>query len=185
MKRFYCASPIVFFIGGLCALIIVAGIYVIVAVLLDMISDNPWLKWGGLLSAIVVIVLMSIVIASLIWKRILFTQKSVSVRNDFQWRGFFRRLQHAVTISFSDVVGLLYVQTTNDSNGKKMNWVFVQMPYLVFVCKDGGEKAINLYYFSRGQRKRIVDEVICRVMQMGNQLNVTSAEDLMHNIIQR
>ena len=53
------------------------------------------------------------------------------------------------------------------------------MPYLVFICKDGRKKRINLYYFSKGQRRKIIREVLLRAAASGNPLPVTSAEELM------
>ena len=62
-----------------------------------------------------------------------------------------------------------------------MFWVFVDMPYIVFHCEDGKEKAINLYYFTRRQRIKIIDEVIARVKKEGRELNVSSAKELIQS----
>lgn len=179
MKKYYPASPIVFFVDGLCVFVIVGAICAVVGTFIE--KDEPWEICCIIIVAIIMIPLMGSGIAGLAWKRILLTPENISVRNDFQRPFFISRVQHAVTVSYSEVTELWYTKTTTDSNGNPLKWVFIEMPYLIFECKGGVQKAINLHYFSKRQRKKIINEVICRVKQAGNSLKVSSAEELMKN----
>lgn len=106
MKKYYPASPIVFFIDGLCVFVIVGAICAVVGTFIE--KDEPWEICCIIIVAIIMIPLMGSGIASLAWKRILLTPENISVRNDFQQPVFISRVQHAVTVSYSEVTELWY-----------------------------------------------------------------------------
>ena len=179
MKRHYCASPVVFILGCIGATFLAVAGYVIAAFALGKMDDNLWLKWGGFAGALLIIVFVLVAIPHFVRKRIQLTQTEISVRTDSACLGVFRKLQYIVEVKFSEIAGLSYIFSTTDSLGKGQFMLLTPMPYLVFICKDGRKKRINLYYFSKGQRRKIIREVLLRAAASGNPLPVTSAEELM------
>lgn len=53
------------------------------------------------------------------------------------------------------------------------------MPYIVFECRDGGQEAINVLYFSKKQAIKIIDLAIERAKALGNDLNSPTGEQIL------
>lgn len=181
MKKFYCRSPVLIFIYAIAISIFVVCLWYIVGMISGEFRDNTWKCWFALICAIIGICIAFLMILHTAIKNLIFDEEKISVKNDIKIFGVIRRLQYAVVIKYSDIKKVFYKELKTDSLGHEVSWIFVRMPYLFFECKDGKQKAINLYYFSKGQRKRIISEVIRRVEAVGNKLNVSSAEELLQN----
>ncbi|MDE7167315.1 MAG: hypothetical protein K2O28_00525 [Clostridia bacterium] len=87
-----------------------------------------------------------------------------------------RRFQHKTEIAYNEIDDILLIASDTDSRGRKVENVFIKMPYIVFKCKDGKQKAINVYYFNKKQKIRIIDEIRQRALEAGNILNIPSGE---------
>lgn len=96
-----------------------------------------------------------------------------------------RRFQHKTEIAYSEIDDILLIASDTDSRGRKVEHVFIKMPYIVFKCKDGKQKAINVYYFSRKQKIKIIDEIKQRASDAGNTLEISSGEDMWNDYNQR
>lgn len=96
-----------------------------------------------------------------------------------------RRFQHKTEIAYNEIDEILLIASDTDSRGRKVEHVFIKMPYIVFKCKDGKQKAINVYYFSRKQKIKIIDEIKQRALEAGNGLDIPSGEDMWNDYSQR
>ncbi|NCA93153.1 hypothetical protein EOM82_07955 [bacterium] len=70
----------------------------------------------------------------------------------------------------------------NNSISESTCRVFVNMPYIVFECKNKQQeviqKAINVFYYSKKQTAKIIDETILRAKMSGNELLVPSGQEM-------
>lgn len=183
MKIFYCRSPVLIFIYGI-AIIFFAGCVTCIIVALGYIYEDEWEVWERCLvfiCGLIGILMSSLMVLCTSTKRIIFDENAISIKNDMKVIGLIRRLQYAVKANYIDIKSLSYMESRKDSLGHEVDWVFVHMPYLVLHCGNNEEKAINLYYFSKKQRLKIIDEVIARVKKEGGELNVSSARELIQN----
>lgn len=65
-----------------------------------------------------------------------------------------RRFQHKTEINYNEIDDIILIASDTDSRGKKVENVFVNMPYIVFKCNDGKQKAINVYFLAKNKKLR-------------------------------
>lgn len=113
-------------------------------------------------------------------KGVEFDEKGIKVAADAADKNGYliKRLQHKVDIEYKEIKDIILKASMKDSLGHNVEGVFVQMPYIVFICSDGRNKAINVYFYNRRQRIKIVDEAIRRANIAGNNLEIESGEIL-------
>lgn len=183
IKIYYCKSPGLIFLYGI-AIIIFAGCVTGIIAALGYIDEDEWEVWERclvILGAFIGILLSVVLILHTALKKVKFDKNAISINKDIKIIGIVRRLQYAVKVEYKDIQGLSYMMSRKDSLGNEIDWIFVNMPYLVLHCGDNEKKAINLYYFSKKQKIKIINEVITRVKQEGGELNVSSAKELIQN----
>ncbi|MDE6442044.1 MAG: hypothetical protein K2L12_04765 [Clostridia bacterium] len=134
----------------------------------------------GLIFSFIGLLLGNIIIILDMKKGIEFDDKSLKVAADVADKKglLIRRFQYKTEVEYSKIEKIILVATNKNSLGQKVNNVFVQMPYIVFICKEGCEKAINVYYFSNRQKIKIINEVKRRAKAEGNNLEIESGEIL-------
>lgn len=105
-------------------------------------------------------------------KGIKFEESSLKVSADVaDKRGLLiRRFQHKLEVNYKDIQKLYLIYSSNDSHDKPVNHVFVAMPYICMDCKDGSRQLINVYYYNKNQRMRILNEIKLRAGNVGNLL---------------
>ena len=161
-KVFYCFSCVSWILYVLSSLIIVASI--IWAIGMIFAYD------GRLLYTILVAcsacfldILMILVFVSQYRGRIIFEEEQISVKDGLCIAGF-KRLQHALTIKYEDIDRVFVTESTRDSLGNSVPYVFVDMKYIVFQLKDGQmNQRLNIYYFSGWQKVKIINEIYTRM----------------------
>ena len=162
-KVFYCFSCVSWILYVLSSLIIVASI--IWAIGMIFAYD------GRLLYTILVAcsacfldILMILVFVSQYRGRIIFEEEQISIKDGLYMAGFFKRIQHALTIKYEDIESVFITESTCDSLGNPVRFVFVNMKYIVFHLKSGQmNQMINIYYFSGRQKVKIINEIYTRM----------------------
>lgn len=109
-------------------------------------------------------------------KAITFSETDLSVKSDFP-RGL-RIDQYAVRVRYEDIVDPECPRTKPHAPG----YVSYALPILLIRCKYGKTRKISLRCFSKGQRKKIIEELILRVESTGKTLPVRSAELLLSKV---
>lgn len=134
----------------------------------------------GLFFSLIGLTIGLIVIILEINKGIEFEDNGMKVKADNADKGglLIRKIQYNTDIVYSEIKNISITASNKDSLGQTVKHVFVKMPYIVFKCKDGTEKAVNVYYFNKKQKIAIIDEVICRAKNKGNDLEIESGEKL-------
>jgi hypothetical protein len=69
--------------------------------------------------------------------------------------------------------------STKNSKGRDARWVFTPMPYIVFDLKDGEQKSVNVLYFTKNQTVNMIDEIIARAKEQGNDIGVKTGEEIL------
>lgn len=113
-------------------------------------------------------------------KRIIFYEKEIAVEKDRKI--FTNCLQHKVVIPYTEIINLEIMISNRDSKGRSIQGVFTPMPYLVFVCKGGKKRNINLYNYSKKQKVDIVNEVYRRVEELDNDVKLPASERLISQL---
>ena len=106
------------------------------------------------------------IILLFVWQyraRIIFEEEQISIKDGLCIAGF-KRLQHALAIKYEDIDRVFVTESTRDSLGNFVPYVFVDMKYIVFQLKDGQmNQRLNVYYFSGWQKVKIINEIYTRM----------------------
>lgn len=120
----------------------------------------------------------------LITRKIELKDCGVHVAADFSDGGFFfRRVQHNFNVEYTEIKDIFIVTSNSDSRNKKVDGLFISLPYLIFECYDGRIEAINVYYYGRKQVAKLIDMVKMRAVAQGNDLQIESGEILVRKFI--
>lgn len=181
MKKFYPRSALIIIGEMIFVTIDVFCLVGMVYAILDYFATYDWYYIIILLSAIIVGIVSSIYLLSFLKKKIILQDKEMIVCADMADKNgiFLRRLQHKVIISYEEIQDVKLSSATTDSNGYQVKNVFVEMPYIVFVCKDKVQKLVNVYYYSKNQVVNIIDEVANRARAVNNELNLKSGAEIL------
>lgn len=116
---------------------------------------------------------------------IIFENDRIRVESDLADKNglILRRFQHKIDVTYTEVQNIFLTASNRDSRGREVKNVFVNMPYIIFECKNGSQKAINVYYYSKRQVIRIIDEFIQRAHEKGNFLCVNSGKKLLEDFL--
>lgn len=127
------------------------------------------------------IMIISLFIFCADFKRgVIFEEKCLKVSADAadKWGLIVRRLQHSLEVDYNDIEAVYTAYSNKDSNNKPLKHVFVAMPYIVIECKDGSKKAINVYYYNKKQKIKLIDEIRQRTADAGNPVNCVSGQEM-------
>lgn len=146
-----------------------------------------WYSCLAVISAIIVFAGSFIIFLSLIKKRIIINDEDIFVPADIADKKglFLRRLQHRTSVKFEEIESIYLIAARRDSKNNHVKNVFVSMPYIVFSCKDGQKKMINVYYYSKKQVAYIIDEIKNRASLIGNDLQIQSGKEVVSEFIQK
>ena len=187
MKKFYPRSALIIIGEMIFVTIDVFCLVGMVYAILDYFATYDWYYIIILLSAIIVGVVSSIYLLSFLKKKIILQDKEMIVCADMADKNgiFLRRLQHKVIISYEEIQDVKLSSVTTDSNGHQVKNVFVEMPYIVFVCKSGIQKLVNVYFYSKNQVVNIIDEIANKARSVGNELNLKSGAEILSAFIEK
>lgn len=176
-RRIYFQVSIILYIGlALLLAIIIAAIYYIVEFFKSIINKASILEWLELLAAIGGFFYMSYTFWRIARNRIILDKNEIFVPGHIAPKD--NKIQYETHIPYRDIENIFLVITEKNSLNKTSRFVFTPMPYVVFDCKDGSQKLVNVYYFSKRQVISIMDETISRAKLLGNDLKIKSGEEI-------
>ncbi|MBO6263925.1 MAG: hypothetical protein J6N93_06650 [Clostridia bacterium] len=90
------------------------------------------------------------------------------------------KFQHEVCCPYNEIDHMYFRETTYDSNNKPVprDRMTLSQLYLVLCCKNGKEKSINILFYTKKVRIRIIDEIINRAKQCGNNFTDQTGEEI-------
>lgn len=97
-----------------------------------------------------------------------------------EWGMSDEKFQHEVSILYTEIDHVFLRETTCDSNNNpvKRYWLTLPNIYFVMCCKNGKEKSINILFYSKKCRIKIIDEIINRAKLCGNKFTDEKGEDI-------
>lgn len=124
---------------------------------------------------------------SLVIRKIEFKQNYLYVSKDKEdkSKSIIRRLQHEVKIEYQDIEKIALHSTTTDTKNHDLKFVFVSMPHIIIECKDGKKEGINVYFYTRKQVIHIIDEIVKRAIEKGNDLSKYCGQDMVSEFIKQ
>lgn len=182
MKKVFWQGSIFSYIGLLIFLgIIASGVYVIVGFFTQDPSDLTYPDWAYLVIGIGTALFGIYTFVKFARNRIILTETEIFVPR--HWGSKDSRIQYETHIKYDEITNIFMTASNKNSLGKNAKWVITIMPYIVFECHDGGQKAINVLYFSKKQTIKIIDLAIERAKALGNDLNSPTGEQLVMELI--
>lgn len=97
-----------------------------------------------------------------------------------EWGMTDEKFQYEVSVSYNEIEHVFLRETTCDSNNNPVKRYWVTLPnfYFVMCCKNGEEKSINILFYSKKCRIKIIDEIINRAKLHGNDFTDEKGEDI-------
>ena len=177
MKKVFWQISIFLYIGILIFLgIAAAGVYVIVYFFVD-INDKAVLDWIYLIVSIGAVLFCIYTIIRLGKNRIVLLETEVFVPKNGGRKG--NRIQYETHIKYIEIKNIFITMSDKNSRGGESSWVFVPMPYIVFECTDGSQKAINVYFYTKKQVIKIIDLAIERAKLLGYNMDIKTGTDIL------
>lgn len=177
MKKVFWQISIFLYIGILIFLgIAAAGVYVIVYFFVD-INDKAVLDWIYLIVSIGAVLFCIYTIIRLGKNRIVLLETEVFVPKNGGRKG--NRIQYETHIKYIEIKNIFITMSDKNSRGGESSWVLVPMPYIVFECTDGSQKAINVYFYTKKQVIKIIDLAIERAKLLGNNMDIKTGTDIL------
>ncbi len=183
MKRkiFFQISIILYIALFLFLAIMAAAVYVVVEFLMSRISGATALDWSGFIFAIFGFLFMSYTTFRMGKNRIILDVGEIYVPE--HWGSKENKIQYETHIAYSDIQNIYLISSNKNSLNKIARWVFTPMPYIVIDCKDGKQNAINVFYFSKKQVIKIIDESISRAKAINNELQIKTGTEILSEFL--
>lgn len=185
MKRkvYYQISIILYMLLAVLLAIFTASVYVVVWFLKDKVfTENVW-AWAGFVAAVFAIFFIGYNIIKMAKNRIVLNDKEIYVPE--HWGSKDYKLQYETHISYSDIRNIYIVLSNNNSLNEPLKWGTLPMPYIVFDCNSEEQKAVNVFYFSKRQTVKIIDDVILRAKKRGNDLVIGNGEKILKKFLEK
>lgn len=174
-KKVFFQVSIILYIGlTLFLMIMAADVYVIVEFFITRIHNTTSFDWAGLVASIGGFLFMGYTIIRISRNRIILEREEIFVPEN--WGS--NKIQYETHIAYSKIQNIYIISSDKNSLNKKMRWVFTPMPYIIFDCNDGKQKAINVFYYSKKQIVKIIDESILRAKQLGNEMHSKTGTEI-------
>lgn len=178
MKKVFWQGSILLHIGLLIFLGLTAiGVYLIVSFFTHAPSDETYPDWAYLVVGIGTALYGIYTFVKLAKNRIILTETEIFVPG--HWGSEDSRIQYETHIKYDEIKNIFMTASNKNSLGQDARWVITIMPYIVFECRDGGQEAINVLYFSKKQAIKIIDLAIERAKALGNDLNSPTGEQIL------
>lgn len=68
--------------------------------------------------------------------------------------------------------------SSNNSLNKESKMIFTPMPYIIFECENDIKKAVNVFYYSKKQVVKIIDEIVNRAKISNNKKLLKSGNEI-------
>lgn len=175
-KIFFQKSLILFILLLICGIMFAGAIFVIVSSLLNINKANNIFFWLLFLVIVFVAVYLGYTIIRLARNRIIFTEEKLYVPEN--WGGKDVKFQYKVIVDFTEIKEVFITESCNNSLNKAMPLQVLPMPYIVIECKNGKQKAINVFYYSKKQTIKIIETIIEYSKLNNNIFNLKTAEQI-------
>ena len=183
MKKrvFFQVSIILYIALTIFLAIMAASIYVIVWLFQMGLQNWGFLEWVGFFAAIGGFLFMLYTVFRMGKNRIILEHSEIFVPE--HWGSKNSKIQYETHISYQEIKSISIVSSNKNSLNKNARWVFMPMPYIVFGCIDDRQKAVNVFYFSKKQVVRIINDVLERTKQLGNEIQSKSGEEILSEFL--
>lgn len=143
-------------------------IFIILAVLfyifgnfiINLSSMQHVIGWLSFVCSIIGIVYCSYTLLHILKRKVVLFEDGISVSEDIGSKD--TKLQYKIDVKFDQIEYIDMLISSNNSLNQYMRFVITPMPYIVLHLKDGKEKWINVYYYSKKQTIEIIDYIIER-----------------------
>lgn len=98
------------------------------------------------------------------------------------WGKGIEKKQYEVKLQYVDIADIFIVETQKDSLNHN-DCSALPMPYIVIDCKNGGQKLINMYWYSKKRFKTILNEIILRARSAGNDFTNKTGEEIYNDFV--
>lgn len=119
-------------------------------------------------------------IIKLVRNRIILEQDRIFVPEN--WGKGIEKKQYKVEVNYADIEGIFIAETQKDSLNLN-DCSALPMPYIVIDCKNGDQKLINMYWYSKKRLKTILDEIIARARYVGNDFTSETGEEIYNTFL--
>jgi hypothetical protein len=94
------------------------------------------------------------------------------------------KIQYETHISYAEIKNIFIISSDKNSLNKTSRWVFTPMPYIVFECENDKQKAVNVFYYSKKQVVRIIDEAVSRAKYTKNNANIKTGTAILSEFVE-
>ena len=98
------------------------------------------------------------------------------------------KVQYEVKLQYRDIVNMYLRETTNDSHNKPMKrYAYVTLPktYLVLCDAKGKEFAVNIVFYTKKCRIKIIDSIIYRMELQGNKFCNKTGKEIYEDFLKK
>lgn len=178
MKKVFWQGSVLSYIGVLIFLgIIASGVYIIVGFFTHAPSNLNYPSWAYIVVGIGTVLFGIYLLVKFAKNRIVFTESEIFVPQ--HWGSKDSRIQYETHIKYDEITNIFITASNKNSLGRDARRVMTIMPYMVFECRDGKQKAINVLYFSKKQVIKIIDLAIERAKAQGIDFNSPTGEQIL------
>lgn len=176
MSKVYPCSPIR--IIGIIILSVVFGVSPLLIIVLSVIEQKSVIY---LLFAVILEIIFLIELVCSLKKKIVFNTDCIYVPTDKTF--ILRKIQYEVKAYYKDISDIKIVILNRNSKNKSELGMLTPMPYLMIEQKNGEKELINLFYYSKKQCCKIIDDLKYMAELQGNKLNIPSGKELIDDMI--
>lgn len=159
----------------------IACVGLLVSVIFFNLSTNLSLpKWFQITMFSLGVCLMIYLIVIWARDRIVLEQNKIYVPDS--WNKTVVKVQYKTEVNYADIEGIFIAETQKDSLNLN-DCSALPMPYIVIDCKNGDQKLINMYWYSKKRLKTILDEIIARARYVGNDFTSETGEEIYNTFL--
>ena len=176
MRKIYPCSLIR--IIGIIILSVVFGVSPLLIIVLSVIEQKSVIY---LLFAVILEIIFLVELVCALKKKIVFNTDCIYVPTDKTF--LLRKIQYEVKAYYKDISDIKIIISNRNSKNKSEFGMLTPMPYLMIEQKNGKKELINLFYYSKRQCYKIIDDLKYMAELQGNELNVPSGKELIDDMI--
>ena len=159
----------------------IACVGLLVSVIFFNLSTNLSLpKWFQITMFSLGVCLMIYLIV--IWARDRIVLEPNRIYVPDSWNKTVVKVQYKTEVNYADIEGIFIAETQKDSLNLN-DCSALPMPYIVIDCKNGDQKLINMYWYSKKRLKTILDEIIARARYVGNDFTSETGEEIYNTFL--
>ena len=159
----------------------IACVGLLVSVIFFNLSTNLSLpKWFQITMFSLGVCLMIYLIV--IWARDRIVLEPNRIYVPDSWNKTVVKVQYKTEVNYADIEGVFIAETQKDSLNLN-DCSAIPMPYIVIDCKNGDQKLINMYWYSKKRLETILDEIIVRARNVGNNFTSETGEEIYNTFL--